>query len=164
MGDVCRCFGALSLAQPAGRPGFGAFTPPRVQPGFASAPARTLVIAEAQNSLRRQRTAEAARMRNKSRKTEAKTRSKKVLTAVEYAKFDLPQSEADLAELDRLLGAAYKAIDRAVSKAGMHKNTAARRKSKLALARQNVLVAAGLYKPAGSAPEAPAAETQATSL
>lgn len=87
-----------------------------------------------------------------------------VLTAVEYAKFDLPQSEADLAELDRLLGAAYKAIDRAVSKAGMHKNTAARRKSKLALARQNVLVAAGLYKPAGSAPESPEAETQATSL
>ena len=87
-----------------------------------------------------------------------------VLTAVEYAKFDLPQSEADLAELDRLLGAAYKAIDRAVSKAGMHKNTAARRKSKLALARQHVLVAAGLYKPAGSAPESPEAETQATSL
>lgn len=39
-------------------------------------------------------------------------------------------------------------IDKAVSKGVLHSNTAARRKARLAKARQNVLVAAGLYTPA----------------
>ena len=39
-------------------------------------------------------------------------------------------------------------IDKAVSKGVLHLNTAARRKARLAAARRNVLVAAGLYTPA----------------
>ena len=39
-------------------------------------------------------------------------------------------------------------IDKAVSKGVLHINTAARRKARLARARQNVLIAAGLYTPA----------------
>ena len=39
-------------------------------------------------------------------------------------------------------------IDKAVSKGVLHLNTAARRKARLAKARQNVLIAAGLYTPA----------------
>lgn len=39
-------------------------------------------------------------------------------------------------------------IDKAVGKGVMHKNTAARRKARLAAARQNVLISAGLYTPA----------------
>lgn len=39
-------------------------------------------------------------------------------------------------------------IDKAVVKGILHKSTAARRKARLAVARQNVLIQAGLYKPA----------------
>ena len=39
-------------------------------------------------------------------------------------------------------------IDKAVNKGVLHKNTAARRKARMAVARQNVLIAAGLYTPA----------------
>ena len=39
-------------------------------------------------------------------------------------------------------------IDKAVSKGVLHQNTAARRKARMAAARRNVLVAAGLYTPA----------------
>ena len=43
---------------------------------------------------------------------------------------------------------AYAEIDKAVTKGILHKNTGARRKSKLALARQKLLIKAGLYQPA----------------
>jgi hypothetical protein len=39
-------------------------------------------------------------------------------------------------------------IDKAVGKGVLHQNTAARRKARLAAARRNVLVTAGLYTPA----------------
>lgn len=39
-------------------------------------------------------------------------------------------------------------IDKAVSNGVLHRNTAARRKARLAAARRNVLIAAGLYTPA----------------
>ena len=38
-------------------------------------------------------------------------------------------------------------IDKAVGKGVLHQNTAARRKARLAAARRNVLVSAGLYTP-----------------
>ena len=50
---------------------------------------------------------------------------------------------------DLLVAAAPAAvIDKAVQKGVLHENTAARRKARLATARRNVLVAAGLYAPA----------------
>ncbi len=39
-------------------------------------------------------------------------------------------------------------IDKAVQRGVLHRNTGARRKARLAAARRNVLVAAGLYTPA----------------
>ena len=38
-------------------------------------------------------------------------------------------------------------IDKAVCKGVLHRNTAARRKARLAKARKNVLIASGLYTP-----------------
>lgn len=62
------------------------------------------------------------------------------------------KDEAALQPVERLISEAYKDIDKAVSKGIIHKNTAARRKSRLAAAKRNTLVQAGLYAPAGAAP------------
>jgi small subunit ribosomal protein S20 len=122
---------------------------------FSATPQRTSVVSAAafsveakQNSLKRQRTTEKARLYNKSRKSEITTRMKKVLSALESFKTTPPASEAELAPVAGLLNEAYACIDKAVVKGVMHRNTAARRKARLAKARRTVLINAGLYTPA----------------
>jgi small subunit ribosomal protein S20 len=115
---------------------------------LVAAPATSLVVEAKQNSLKRQRTAERSRAYNRSRKTEISTRIKKVFTALDAFKAAPPASEADLAPVQTLLSEAYQVIDKAVGKGILHRNTAARRKARMAKARQGVLIQAGLYTPA----------------
>ncbi|EFN57891.1 hypothetical protein CHLNCDRAFT_141918 [Chlorella variabilis] len=110
--------------------------------------AAAFVVEAKQNSLKRQRTSEKARMNNKSRKSEIATRMKKVFVALDGYKAAPPAAEADLAPVQTLINEAYQVIDKAVKTGCLHSNTAARRKARLAAARRNVLVAAGLYTPA----------------
>ena len=70
-----------------------------------------------------------------------------VIKALADFSLRLPESEAELKPVDTFISEAYQEIDKAVSKGVLHKNTAARRKSKLALARQKLLIRAGLYTP-----------------
>lgn len=63
------------------------------------------------------------------------------------AEFTELKSEDELAPVQKLLGEAYKEIDQAITKGILHKNTGARRKAKLALARQKLLISSGLYTP-----------------
>lgn len=74
-----------------------------------------------------------------------------VIKALADFNLRLPEAEADLKPVDLFLSEAYKEIDKAISKGILHKNTGARRKSNLALARQKLLIKAGLYSPAGQA-------------
>lgn len=60
------------------------------------------------------------------------------------------KAEEELVPVQKLLNEAYEEIDKAVVKGILHKNTGARRKSRIALARQRVLIANGLYTPASS--------------
>lgn len=105
-----------------------------------------MTIEAKQNSLKRQRVEERNRSYNKSRKSEISTRMKKVFVALDAAKGQV-SSEADLAPVQTLINEAYQVIDKAVVKGILHQNTAARRKARLAKARQIVLVEAGLYTP-----------------
>lgn len=109
--------------------------------------ANAFVVEAKQNSLRRQRTAERARQYNKARKSEIATRMKKVFVALDAFKSSPPTSEVDLAPVGSLMAEAYQVIDKAVRKGVLHENTGARRKSRLARARKNVLISAGLYTP-----------------
>lgn len=109
--------------------------------------ATRLTIEAKQNSLKRQKTAERNRVYNKSRKSEIATRMKKVFTALEEFKASPPKSESDLEPVGLLMREAYQVIDKAVVKGVLHRNTADRRKARLAKARQYVLVEAGLYTP-----------------
>ncbi len=106
-----------------------------------------MTIEAKQNSLKRQRTAEKSRQYNKSRKSEIATRMKKVFTALDAYKSAPPATEADLAPVSSLISETYQVLDKAVVKGILHTNTAARRKARLAKARRNVLIAAGLYTP-----------------
>ncbi len=94
--------------------------------------------------IKRQRQTEKRRLRNRARKSESKTLSKKVLVTVEEL---MESGGKDLETVDAQLADAYSAIDKAVSKNILHANTGARRKSRLAKARRELATAAGLYNP-----------------
>ena len=79
-------------------------------------------MANIKSQMKRNRQNEKARMRNKAVRSEMKTRVKKTLEAIED-----PSADAEAAFL-----VAQKRIDEAVSKGVLHKNTAARKKARLA--------------------------------
>ena len=62
-------------------------------------------------------------------------------------KGSLPSSEDAVRPLEKLISEAYQEIDKATSKGILHINTAGRRKSRLAQAKQSLLIQAGLYSP-----------------
>eukprot|EP00887_Chlorella_sp_A99_P006078 scaffold22.g6078.t1 len=187
--SLCSAFGSMQLSQRRSSLAFKANVAGQqlvARPRSSVAPAAVFVVEAKQNSLKRQRTAETARMANKSRKSEIATRMKKargaglgaglrvqgighgrkrgvrlgwrcaaaaqrpnaVFAALDAFKSAPPASEADLAPVQKLINEAYQVIDKAVGKGVLHSNTGARRKARLAAARRNLLVAAGLYTPA----------------
>jgi small subunit ribosomal protein S20 len=89
-------------------------------------------VAHIKSQIKRNRQSEAARVRNKAVRSEMKTRTKRAVTAAE-------EGTADAAEMLRL---AIKRIDKAASKGVIHKNQAARRKSRLVKRTSTVATAA----------------------
>lgn len=78
-------------------------------------------MANIKSQIKRNRQNEKARLRNKAVRSELKTRTKRALSAAE-------QGADNSVEVTR---EAVKRIDKAASKGVIHKNTAARRKSRL---------------------------------
>ena len=78
-------------------------------------------MANIKSQIKRNRQNEARRLRNKAVRSELKTRQKRAVTAAE-------QGADDTVELTRL---AVKRLDKAAAKGVIHKNQAARRKSRL---------------------------------
>jgi small subunit ribosomal protein S20 len=114
--------------------------------------ARASIVCEAQNSLRRQRVEERNTAYNKHYKDLVKSSSRACMKKYEafLASAAKLQTEADLQPADQMLHTAFSNIDKAIIKGVMHKNTGARRKSKLSRARKSVLLASGLYTPEAS--------------
>ena len=81
------------------------------------------VVANIKSQIKRNRQNEKRRTRNRSTRTALKTHSKRVDAAVESGDRDVTTEE---------LRKASRALDKAVSSGAIHKNTAARRKSRLA--------------------------------
>lgn len=79
-------------------------------------------MANIQSQKKRNRQTEKRYARNKSIRSELKTREKNVMAATEAG---------NAAEAEELLRIAQKQIDMAITKGVMHANTAARRKSRL---------------------------------
>lgn len=78
-------------------------------------------MANIKSQIKRNRQNERRRLRNKAVRSELKTRQKRAVVAAE-------QGSEETAELTRL---AVKRLDKAASKGVIHKNAAARRKSRL---------------------------------
>jgi small subunit ribosomal protein S20 len=108
-----------------------------------------MLTVAAQNSKRRERVIARNTARNKAQKDKIKSASRLVKKSCEALLADQSKvtQEGDLQEVDQHLGMAYSSIDKAVKSGWLHRNTAARRKQKLAKMRKHVLIAAGLYAP-----------------
>ena len=136
-----------AMAAPACR----AFAAPKISVAVRPlADPRAAVVCGAQNSDRRQRVEARNTAYNKHYRDLIKSSSRAVLkqyTALMSRASEL-QAEADLQEADLLKDKAFSNIDKAVIKGVMHRNTGARRKSKISRTRKRVLVASGLYTPA----------------
>merc|ERR1712100_63738 len=92
-----------------------------------------------QNKVARTILTQKQRTYNKARKSEIATRIKKVRTLAEML---LPSATEDnVAELEKLISEATKSVDKAAAKGVLHKNTGARRKSKMAKCKHAVLKA-----------------------
>ncbi|XP_010675477.2 30S ribosomal protein S20, chloroplastic [Beta vulgaris subsp. vulgaris] len=101
----------------------------------------------ADSAAKRARQAETRRLRNKARKSEVKTRMRKVFEALDVLKKKTGPAPEELVPIDNLLAEAYSAIDKAVVKGSLHRNTAARRKSRLARNKKVVEIHHGWYTP-----------------
>ncbi|ESQ48454.1 hypothetical protein EUTSA_v10021521mg [Eutrema salsugineum] len=117
-------------------------------------PMRQLIVCEAaaptkkaDSAAKRARQAEKRRLYNKSKKSEARTRMKKVLEALEGLKKKADAQPDEIVTVEKLIGEAYSAIDKAVKVRALHKNTGARRKSRLARRKKAVEIHHGWYVP-----------------
>lgn len=60
------------------------------------------------------------------------------------------ESEEVLKPVEKLISEAYSEMDKAVVKGVLHKNTAANRKSRIAVAKRKLMISSGLYTPSSS--------------
>ncbi|GAV89802.1 Ribosomal_S20p domain-containing protein [Cephalotus follicularis] len=116
-------------------------------------PTRHLVICEVastkkpDSAAKRARQAEKRRLYNKARKSEVKTRMKKVLEALDGLKKKPDARPEEVLQIEKLIGDAYSIIDKAVKVGTLHRNTGARRKSRLARRKKAVEIHHGWYTP-----------------
>lgn len=76
-----------------------------------------------------------------------------VIKAAEKVMTEAPQSETDIAPIEKLVAEAYQEIDKAVSKGVLHLNNAARKKARVAKYKRHVLIKAGLFTPSPEHPD-----------
>ncbi|KAK7257192.1 hypothetical protein RIF29_30982 [Crotalaria pallida] len=113
---------------------------------------RSMVVCEvatkkADSAVKRARLAEKRRLYNKARKSEIRTRMRKVLEALEILK-KKPEAQAEeILPVEKLIGEAYSVIDKAVKAGTLHRNTGANRKSRLARRKKAVEIHHGWYTP-----------------
>jgi small subunit ribosomal protein S20 len=87
-------------------------------------------VANSKSAIKRIRTAERNRLRNKVYKSSLKTLTKKYFSAVETYTAE-PTSE-NMEAVNQAMSEAYSKIDKAVKRKVLHRNNGARKKSRLA--------------------------------
>nr|CAD1834453.1 unnamed protein product [Ananas comosus var. bracteatus] len=120
-----------------------------------SLPPRRSVVCEAapkkaDSAAKRARQAEKRRIYNKARKSEIKTRMRKVLEALEVLKKKADAQAEEILPIEKLIAEAYSVIDKAVKVGTLHRNTGAHRKSRLARRKKAVEIHRGWYTPAAT--------------
>ncbi|KAL0301200.1 UNVERIFIED_CONTAM: 30S ribosomal protein S20, chloroplastic [Sesamum radiatum] len=108
---------------------------------------------KADSAAKRARQAEKRRIYNKARKSEIRTRMKKVLEALEVLGKKADAQPEEVLPIEKLIAEAYSVIDKAVKVGTLHRNTGARRKSRLARRKKAVEIYHGWYAPAAAPAE-----------
>ncbi|CAH9107758.1 unnamed protein product [Cuscuta europaea] len=117
-------------------------------------PIRRSIVCEAESkqktdsASKRARQAEKRRIYNRAHKSEIKTRMKKVLEALDVLRKKEDAQPDEVVSVEKLIGDAYSVIDKAVKVGTLHRNTGARRKSRLARRKKAVEIHHGWYVPA----------------
>ncbi|XVE80089.1 hypothetical protein DITRI_Ditri14bG0111500 [Diplodiscus trichospermus] len=139
---VCVCFGWIFVS---GSLSFSTMTQKPTRPSVVceAAPKK-----KADSAAKRARQAEKRRIYNKARKSEIKTRMKKVLEAPDVLRKKPDAQAEEIFPLEKLIAEAYSVIDKAVKVGTLHRNTGARRKSHLARRKKTVEIHHGWYAPA----------------
>ncbi|KAF3339738.1 30S ribosomal protein S20 [Carex littledalei] len=91
------------------------------------------------------------RLRNKSRKSEIRTRTRKVVWELGALRKKKDATPDDVLPIEKMISVIYSKIDKAVRKGVLHKNTASHRKSRLARRKRALLIYRGWYNPAAAA-------------
>ncbi|KAB2086533.1 30S ribosomal S20, chloroplastic -like protein [Gossypium arboreum] len=114
---------------------------------------RSVVVCEvapkkkADSAAKRARQAEKRRVYHKAKKSEVKTRMKKVLEALDVLRKKPDAAAEEIFPIEKLIAEAYSVIDKAVKVGSLHRNTGARRKSRLARRKKAVEIHHGWYAP-----------------
>ncbi|XP_008801495.2 30S ribosomal protein S20, chloroplastic [Phoenix dactylifera] len=106
---------------------------------------------KADSAAKRARQAEKRRIYNKARKSEIKTRMKKVFEALDVLKKKTDAQAEEILPTEKLIAEAFSIIDKAVKVGTLHRNTGARRKSRLARRKKAVEIHHGWYTPGAAA-------------
>ncbi|XP_051115121.1 30S ribosomal protein S20, chloroplastic [Andrographis paniculata] len=114
---------------------------------------------KADSAAKRARQAEKRRIYHKAKKSEVRTRMKKVLEALEVLGKKSDAQQEEVLSVEKLIADAYSSIDKAVKVGTLHRNTGARRKSRLARRKKAVEIHHGWYAPAPAPNPDPAAVT-----
>ncbi|KAJ7541390.1 hypothetical protein O6H91_10G057400 [Diphasiastrum complanatum] len=107
----------------------------------------TTTTKKADSAAKRARQAEKRHIYNKSRKSEIRTRMKKVFLALDGLKKRTDAAAEDIKPVEVLIGEAYSVIDKAVKVGTIHRNTGNHRKSRLARAKKTLETQLGWYTP-----------------
>ncbi|XP_006348272.1 30S ribosomal protein S20, chloroplastic [Solanum tuberosum] len=102
---------------------------------------------KADSAAKRARQAEKRRIYHKAKKSEVRTRIKTVLEALETLRKKTDAESEEVVSVEKLIAEAYSAIDKAVKVGTLHRNTGARRKSRLARRKKAVEIHHGWYVP-----------------
>ncbi|CAK8561368.1 unnamed protein product [Lathyrus sativus] len=113
---------------------------------------RGVVVCEAapqkvDSAIKRARQAEKRRIYNKARKSEIRTRTKRVLEALDLLKKKSDAQREEILSIEKMIGETYSVIDKAVKVGTLHRNTGANRKSRLARRKRAIEIHHGWYTP-----------------
>lgn len=106
---------------------------------------------------KRARQNEKRRVYHKAKKSEVSTRMKKVFVALDGLKKKTDATEEDFKPIEKLIGEAFKIIDKAAKVGSLHRNKAGHQKSRLSRAKRTMMIQLGLYTPSAPSSEPTAA-------
>ncbi|XP_058095394.1 small ribosomal subunit protein bS20c [Magnolia sinica] len=156
-GSRSSCFSSLSFSNNLSLSQYGFLKGGLSMRPIEGSPRRQSIVCDAapgkkpDSAEKRARQAEKRRLYNKAKKSEVKTRMKKVFESLDALKKKTEVQAEEILPVEKLIAEAYSAIDKAVKAGTLHRNTGAHRKSRLARRKKAVEIHHGWYTPAATA-------------